>query len=1355
MNQSYRRVAFCAAVAVLLVVLLTPTSAHAQCPAPTLSVSAPDAAGNVAIHAQANGTCNGSSISLALNDGVFYSNDCTFPFHGGYGPTCTIDTTISIACLKNGQNTLVASSSCWTGSPESCSGPSSSSTSQSLTGHGVDGGISYAGPDDLGHGTVTINYDFGQYRNDGWIDFYDNGALVQSFCCGVFGTQTGTVRVGHNFTCDSVTHHQLLARIMTCGGYFYGAYQTDPSLTKDVTTSVSINPSTTITVTYDESDNTITIDDHFGNTETGANESRAIFYSVNGGPSYELGYPLCTQDISNHCHVLMPVDLTCVNGTVTWDARGCQKSDAMYNGPYTMPITHSAPTIRHTVARSPDGSSDHVDISYTFPSAGGTMTLTRLPTPDDPGATSVYADLPAQGVIPYDYIGTYDTTLRAEARQGCKYARDTIGLQGCCNHGAPPTEAPHPVRLWDGAVTYDEHDPLPDDLSRLFTRRYISRMPASHAFGVGWRSAFDATIITMTSSTPNSAVVYTEDDQHAVFDQIGAGWLQVWPSGVDAYGTLTGSDSSGYIYREAGSSMVRYYGGSGNHHLTGLKDLRSGRQIAITYDSFGAPATIVDSFGAWSATLTTDGNHRVTQIAIDSHPELVWNYAYDGNGNLTTVTPVNATAPWRSYSYVAFGSGWLLSTVTDALGNLIEQHTYDGNGRAITSTGPSGDITNIQYNVSPPTTVLTRADGSVSTYEQSFADRDVTTHLDGGCASCGGHDLTAAYGSSGHVWRAQDGRGYITEFIYDLTPYTRQNLLSERRALRPSTCDPATDSAHCAMTSAALAAATLTTTSATRTTSYRYDDGNWPERPTEIDTDSAFVPGQSTIETFTLDGATGQTLTHTTTGFTGSPAQQESHTTTTVLYDGAAAAAFDPGGTFQSSWLTLAQPAGIVKSVRGPRTDVDDTMLYVYYPIGSGAPGTAKGRLAAVKNALGHITHFDEYDVFGHATKITDPNGVVTTRAYDALGRLTTSTVKAVTGCDTSADPLCATDLTTTNLYANTSGPLSYSLGANRSATAYTYDNRGRVATVGRGSADCSGCPQPNVTTTEQIAYTYDAATQKKASESYQELVNSTWTERRRESYTYDSNGRLARITHADATSIVYGYDGADDLTSVQDERHTTPNTLYAFDPAKRLSTVTQTLGTGSVVTSYGYDIRDDLTAVTDPNGNSTSYVFDDFGRMLRQTSPVTGVTTYGYDPSGNLLSTTDANSATTTRAYDALGRVLSAASSGGSGAAESVSWTYDATTLFGIGRLASMVDPAGSTTYAYDRRGLLLSEIRTDGQTFTTSYQYDAEGNRTVMTYPSGLTAQYGFDFSNHMTSVSAAGVAVVLRPPTYRSVR
>jgi YD repeat-containing protein len=109
----------------------------------------------------------------------------------------------------------------------------------------------------------------------------------------------------------------------------------------------------------------------------------------------------------------------------------------------------------------------------------------------------------------------------------------------------------------------------------------------------------------------------------------------------------------------------------------------------------------------------------------------------------------------------------------------------------------------------------------------------------------------------------------------------------------------------------------------------------------------------------------------------------------------------------------------------------------------------------------------------------------------------------------------------------------------------------------------------------------------------------------------------------------------------------------------------------------------------------------------------------------------TDANGATTQRTYDAANRPLTAVSSRAS-ETETVAWTYDAATAgaYGLGRLAAMDDPAGLTTYAYDRRGLLREERRTfQSATHVQTYAYDVDSNRTSIGYPSGRKVTYQYD--------------------------
>jgi YD repeat-containing protein len=115
------------------------------------------------------------------------------------------------------------------------------------------------------------------------------------------------------------------------------------------------------------------------------------------------------------------------------------------------------------------------------------------------------------------------------------------------------------------------------------------------------------------------------------------------------------------------------------------------------------------------------------------------------------------------------------------------------------------------------------------------------------------------------------------------------------------------------------------------------------------------------------------------------------------------------------------------------------------------------------------------------------------------------------------------------------------------------------------------------------------------------------------------------------------------------------------------------------------------------------------------------------------------------------LDRVLTLTATRSGTTSESVAWTYDDPDPlhYGIGRLKTMTDatgPSPSAAYVYDRRGLLKSEVkRIDASTYTTSFGYDANGNRTSLTYPSGRIVTYAYDFADRPLSASSGATPIV----------
>ena len=161
-------------------------------------------------------------------------------------------------------------------------------------------------------------------------------------------------------------------------------------------------------------------------------------------------------------------------------------------------------------------------------------------------------------------------------------------------------------------------------------------------------------------------------------------------------------------------------------------------------------------------------------------------------------------------------------------------------------------------------------------------------------------------------------------------------------------------------------------------------------------------------------------------------------------------------------------------------------------------------------------------------------------------------------------------------------------------------------------------------------------------------------------------------------------------------------------------------------MTAFGYDNESRLASVTDPRGLTTSYVHDGLDDVTSLGSPDTGVTANTYDAAGNLVTSTDARGDTTTYTYDALNRVTKATFADST----SIVYQYDQGAN-GIGHLTSMTDAGGTTTWAYDIHGHVISKQQTTGAvTLTTSKTYNAvTGQLASITYPSGSTTFYSYD--------------------------
>jgi RHS repeat-associated protein len=399
------------------------------------------------------------------------------------------------------------------------------------------------------------------------------------------------------------------------------------------------------------------------------------------------------------------------------------------------------------------------------------------------------------------------------------------------------------------------------------------------------------------------------------------------------------------------------------------------------------------------------------------------------------------------------------------------------------------------------------------------------------------------------------------------------------------------------------------------------------------------------------------------------------------------------------TWTYTYNTTGQLLTVTTPRTDLTLTTTYAY----------TGGTLTSITDGLSHVTTINTYTGGGLPTKITDANSVETDLAYDNRNRLTTKTVVKTGGNEV-----------TSYTYIASGQPHVVTLPDSGSDTlTYTYDNAQRLTTITNGASETTN-------------YTLDAMGDVTA----KTIKNSGGTTIASHTATFDALGHM--LTSVGATgseSTSFAWDGQGNRITVTDANSNATGT--AWDALNRASTVTDALTHTATPT---YDARDNVTNQTDFNGYSTAFVFDGFpDAAIQKASVDTGTAVYYYDKDGNQTQRTDARSVVTNRTFDKLERPLTETFPAGTG--ENIAYTYDATTggNKGVGRLTSLTDESGSTTFVYDTFGNITSSVRViGGKTYTTSYSYDLANRLKEIIYPSGRYVDYTYDTHGYLTTVT-----------------
>ena len=297
--------------------------------------------------------------------------------------------------------------------------------------------------------------------------------------------------------------------------------------------------------------------------------------------------------------------------------------------------------------------------------------------------------------------------------------------------------------------------------------------------------------------------------------------------------------------------------------------------------------------------------------------------------------------------------------------------------------------------------------------------------------------------------------------------------------------------------------------------------------------------------------------------------------------------------------------------------------------------------------------------------------------------------------------------------------------------------------------------------------------------------------------WTYDSASRAITGLYAggaNLTRISYNdSDGSRTITNALGEQE-----VWKFTTLQGVPKVTEMdrMASGSLpaaTTKFTYDSNGYTASLTDWNGNLTTFVNDVHGQPTTinqavgtpqaRTTTVTYhasfhlplkvvtpglTTTFTYDANGELLTKTLTDTTTTSAPYSTGGQTRTwtytwsnflpaSAQSPRTDLTAVTKFTYDASgaltaTSNALGQTTRItqhlpgglplvvVDPNGvSTTLTYDARlRLLSSTVATAAGPITTTYTYDAAGNRTSVTFPDGSALTSTYDAAHRLTGVT-----------------
>ena len=741
----------------------------------------------------------------------------------------------------------------------------------------------------------------------------------------------------------------------------------------------------------------------------------------------------------------------------------------------------------------------------------------------------------------------------------------------------------------------------------------------------------------------------------SVTDPAGNSWQYIY----DTNGQLTQKTDP------AGFQSTNVYDAAGKN--TSSTD-PEGKTKTISYDSTTSSTVTEKDGSTWTRTYdsvlnaptaTTDALGNITSKTFDSKGNLLTSttpegnktsYTYDSENNMTSVT--DALGKTTSYTYNSLGqvltikdtNGHTTTNSYDVKGNLLQTidpvgaktvFTYNTKGKVLTITDPLAKKITFAYDANNNVISITDQNLKITSFTYDAVGNMLTRK------DTAGKITTYVYDAMNHLVKITDPLGYITLFTYDkmgnkktaidgngkVTTYTynyKNQPVTITDAFGSTTTMAYSGSACSSCGGGGNDKLVSVTDASSNITHYEYDQTG--KLVKEVD-----PKGYITAYSYNPDG----TLANRTDG---------NGNVTTYTYDAADRLLSKTYQDGSSDTFTYDAAGNVITA---SNTNISYTLSW-----------DVDNRLTSITDNSGRSINY-VLDANGNRTKMTAPDGRITTYTYDAKNNLKTLVNNGSTYIFTYDTLDRRTKLTSPN-------------GTN---TTYTYDADGRITALVTKTSKKKAI--------NSISHGYDKTANRTTK------VESAGTT----NYSYDAIYRLIKTALGTTTKEQFTYD-------VTGNRTTGPTaaTAYTIDQGNQLQ--------AKIGTTFTYDNNGNQITKTE-GGTTYTYTYDGENRLVKadKTTGATTITsTFKYDPFGNRIEKT-ANGVTTKYLYDGTNILYEYDGSN----AITARYTHNLTIDDPLGL------EKGGKLYAYHKDTLDSIRAITDStQAIINTYSYDSFGNMT-----------------------------------------